>query len=230
MRGARLYAALAVVVGGWTPVDPALAQAAPGRLGTIVGKVALQTGDEGTRPPRYYRGRYRAAHGTDGLPAPLQSVVVFVEGLTSPPSGWTLPAEPIAMRQDHDRFVPHVLPVLAGSTVTFPNHDNYFHNVFSVVAGDRFDLGRYGQGDTREQVFAEPAVVVVRCEIHPGMKAYILVRDNPHFAVPDANGRFRLDGVPAGGRSVTAWHPTRGQQSLTAVVAPGPEATVDFSF
>lgn len=134
------------------------------------------------------------------------------------------------MGQHHDRFVPHVLPVLSGRTVSFPNDDNYYHNVFSVVAGDRFDLGRYGQGDTRLQSFADPAVVFVRCEIHPGMKAFILVRDNPVFTVPDAEGRFVLRDVPVGTWSVVAWHPARGSVRRTVIVGSDEPTILDISF
>ena len=60
------------------------------------------------------------------------------------------------MRQEHDTFIPHVLPILKGTTVAFPNADNYYHNVFSVVAGERFDLGRYGEGSARQACVAWP--------------------------------------------------------------------------
>lgn len=204
--------------------------AALGQTGAIVGTVALQTGNRAEQPPRYYRGPYRASHADEPAPLPVESVVVYVERLPAPEGGWPASPAPVAMHQHHDRFVPHVLPILAGTTVTFPNDDDYYHNVFSVVAGDRFDLGRYGQGDTREQTFPAPAVVVVRCEIHPGMKAYILVRDNPCFAVPGPDGRFRLPQVPVGTWSLAAWHPTQGETRRTVVVRAGQDAVADFAF
>ena len=141
-----------------------------------------------------------------------------------------MPAEPALMRQHHDRFVPHVLPVLRGRTVSFPNDDNYFHNVFSVVAGDRFDLGRYGQGKTRLQTFEDPAVVVVRCEIHASMKAYILVQDSPHFVVPDKDGQYRLAGIPAGTWIAVAWHPARAAIRRTVTVRPDKPTSLDLTF
>lgn len=226
MRLSWVGGALAVALGAiGMPSAPASAE-----VGEILGTVTIQTPGAGQRPPRYYRGPYRAAHAEATRPAPAQSVVLFVEDVPEPVGGWPVADEPAAMRQRGDRFVPHVLPVIAGSRVSFPNDDNYYHNVFSVVAGDRFDLGRYGQGDTREQTFTEPAVVVVRCEIHPGMKAYILVLANPHFATPDAHGRFRLPRVAAGTWSVTAWHPTRGHARRQVTVPAAGRVTVDFSF
>ena len=207
----------------------AVVASAQAQTGAIVGTVALQSDNRAEPPPRYYRGPYRASHADEPAPLPVQSVVVFVESVPAPEGGWGS-AAPVAMHQHHDRFVPHVLPILAGTTVTFPNDDDYYHNVFSVVAGDRFDLGRYGQGDTREQTFPAPAVVVVRCEIHPGMKAYILVRDNPCFAVPGPDGRFRLPQVPVGTWSLVAWHPTQGETRRTVVVRAGQDAVADFAF
>lgn len=205
----------------------ARADAAPA---SIVGTVSLSLPQRGERPARYYRGSYRASHGSTPTPAPVQSVVVYVEGLTAPAGGWPLPDDPALMRQHHDRFVPHVLPVLRGRTVSFPNDDNYFHNVFSVVAGDRFDLGRYGQGKTRLQTFEDPAVVVVRCEIHASMKAYILVQDSPHFVVPDRDGQYRLESVPAGTWTVVAWHPARGAIRRTVTVHPDKPTRLDLTF
>ncbi len=198
--------------------------------GSISGVVALSLPQRAERPPRYYRGSYRASHDDDPAPAPVQSVVVYVEDLPTPAGGWPLTLEPALMRQHHDRFVPHVLPALRGRTVSFPNDDNYFHNVFSVVAGDRFDLGRYGQGSTRLQTFDDPAVVVVRCEIHSGMKAYILVLDNPVFAVPDERGRYSLPAVPVGDWTIVAWHPSRAAIRRSISVRSGQATSLDLSF
>ena len=132
------------------------------------------------------------------------------------------------MLQEHDTFIPHVLPILKGTTVAFPNADNYYHNVFSVVAGERFDLGRYGEGSARQQRFDQGALIVVRCEIHPGMKAYILVRDNPHFTVADATGRYTLT-VPAGEQRVVGWHPTRGRVERTIHISGSDTLRIDLS-
>ncbi len=78
------------------------------------------------------------------------------------------PAQSLRMVQKNEAFVPRVLPVLSGSLVEFPNQDNFYHNVFSVVSADRFDLGRFPKGKSAGEVLSKPGVVVVRCEIHPG--------------------------------------------------------------
>ncbi len=89
------------------------------------------------------------------------------------------------MAQHGQQFIPRVLPVLVGTTVEFPNQDNFYHNVFSVAGGERFDLGRFGQGGSASQTFTGPAVVVIHCEMHADMKAYVLVLDNPFFTTKD---------------------------------------------
>lgn len=103
-------------------------------------------------------------------------------------------------------FAPRVLAVPRGSKVRFPNRDPILHNAFSVSRGNAFDLGLVGQGPGAEATFAEPGLVRVFCNVHHGMVAYIVVLDTPHFAVPGADGRFHLAGLPAGRGRLTVWH------------------------
>jgi plastocyanin len=111
-----------------------------------------------------------------------------------------------ALRQHDERFSPHVLPILAGTTVEFPNDDDVFHNVFSLSSARTFDLGRYARGSSRSVNFPNTGVVQVFCHIHADMSGIILVLDNPLFIVPDPTGRFVLDGVPPGSYQLVAWH------------------------
>lgn len=103
-------------------------------------------------------------------------------------------------------FAPRVIAVPRGSKVRFPNRDPILHNAFSVSRGNAFDLGLLGQGPGAEWTFSEPGLVRVFCNVHHGMVAYIVVLDTPHFAVPGADGRFHLAGVPAGKGRLTVWH------------------------
>jgi plastocyanin len=196
--------------------------------GTVSGTVLTKPAARQKAPPRYYLGPYRAGRGPavmeEGGP---RDVVVFVDGVKGafPP-----PARHAQLVQKDERFVPHVLPVQLGSTVDFPNEDDFYHNVFSVVSGDRFDLGRYAKGKSAHQTLTKTGVVVVRCEIHSGMKAYILVVPNPFFAVPGTDGAFSIPGVPEGTYVVKAWHPDYGyQERSVSVPATGP-VSVSFAF
>lgn len=80
-------------------------------------------------------------------------------------------------------FVPHVLPILVGTTVDFKNSDDVLHNVFTPSkAGDRFDLGTWGKGQMKSFTFKKPGEVVILCNVHPEMEAYIVVVETPYFA------------------------------------------------
>ena len=108
--------------------------------------------------------------------------------------------------QEEKRFVPRVLPVPTGSSVDFPNLDPFFHNVFSLFDGKRFDLGLYEAGASRSTRFGRPGISYVFCNIHPEMVAIILTVDTDLFALTGAEGEFRLEGVPAGDYQLHVWH------------------------
>ncbi len=120
-----------------------------------------------------------------------------------------------------------MLPVISGTKVDFPNEDNYYHNVFSIVSGDRFDLGRFGGGEKASVRFDEEAIVVVRCEIHSRMKAYIVVLNHPYFTVADSSGAYRLKKIPPGSYTVKAWHPTAGERN-TVITVPSHSSVINL--
>jgi len=200
------------------------------QAGTITGVVSVRAEEKALKPRRYYMGPYRSGQRREAAERlSFQDVVLYVEaaeGSAKKPSG---APEPVIV-QTNEAFSPQVLPIRLGTEVSFPNRDTYYHNVFSVMAGDRFDLGRYAQGETGKKTFDTAGVVVVRCEIHPRMKAYILVLDTPFFTVPDSTGRFSLPDFPPGQVTLKAWHPTKGEQARVVVVTEEGEVEVGFDF
>jgi plastocyanin len=96
------------------------------------------------------------------------------------------------MDQLNLEFRPHVLPVLVGSTVQFPNNDQVDHNIFSMSRTKKFNLGSYKPGDSKAVLFEKPGIVELRCDVHAEMAAYILVLKNPYFTVTDKNGNFQI--------------------------------------
>ncbi|MBI3303612.1 MAG: hypothetical protein HYZ72_16230 [Deltaproteobacteria bacterium] len=112
--------------------------------------------------------------------------------------------------QKHMAFVPHVLPVLVGTTVDFPNSDAVYHNVYSDSEAKKFNLGLYPQGETRSTTFDKPGVVDIRCNTHPQMEAYIVVKEHPYFTVPNERGIYQLSGIPLGSYTAQVWHPKFG--------------------
>lgn len=138
------------------------------------------------------------------------------------------PARP-AVRQEGLSFVPHVLPVVRGTTVEFPNADPVFHNVFSLSHAASFDLGRYPRGEAKSIRFDTPGLVKVFCHIHADMSAVVMVLDNPFFAVPDASGRYHIDGLPPGAYRVTGWHERAHKVTQDVRIEAGRTTTLPFS-
>lgn len=104
------------------------------------------------------------------------------------------------------QFSPHVLVVPVGSTVTFPNHDPFNHNVFSLSEENPFDLGMYGRGETRSTEFPRAGIIRIYCNVHPQMSALVVVRDNPYYTQPSSDGSFTIPDVPPGKYVLHAWH------------------------
>jgi plastocyanin len=122
------------------------------------------------------------------------------------------PASTFSMPTRSKTFVPHVLAIPAGSTVTFPNEDPISHNLFSLTPRHTFDLGLYRKGPGKSRQFDAPGVVNVYCNVHPNMSAVVHVMDTPWYGFADANGDYSLD-VPAGKYRVVAWNEQGGTAS-----------------
>lgn len=124
-----------------------------------------------------------------------------VSGATPPPA-----PRQFEIRQQNKRFDPHVLAVPVGSRVAFPNLDPFFHNVFSMFDGKRFDLGLYEAGASHSVTFDRAGICYIFCNIHPEMSALVLVLDTPYFAVSDRAGAFTIPDVTAGKYLLSVWH------------------------
>jgi len=154
------------------------------------------------------------------------NVVVWLKSVT--PS--TIAAAPAAqakleIRQTHKRFEPHLLAVPVGSTVWFPNLDPFFHNVFSLYDGNRFDLGLYEAGATHSARFDRPGVCFIFCNIHPEMSAVVVVVDGP-YAVSNREGRISIPHVAPGRYQLYAWHERARALSQPLPVTITPESLV----
>jgi plastocyanin len=157
------------------------------------------------------------------------AAVVYLEPLTGSPP---LRESRYELVQKGKAFVPHILAIPAGSTVTFPNHDPIFHNVFSLSSPAPFDLGLYKAGASESRVFSHPATYRVFCNIHSQMSALIVVLPTPYITQTDGSGAYHIE-VPPGKYRVTAWS-ERSESVSTDVTVPSnllvvPDLTLDES-
>jgi plastocyanin len=116
--------------------------------------------------------------------------------------------------QQHKRFSPHVLVIPAGAAVEFPNFDPFFHNVFSLFDGKRFDLGLYEAGTTHAVRFERAGISYIFCNIHPEMSAVVVALNTPYYAISNRFGEVSIAHVPAGRYAVNVWHERASQESL----------------
>lgn len=168
------------------------------------------------------------------MPAPLGPVdrrsVVYLD--PAPQPAFDVRDEPRArIDQKNETFVPHVLAIVAGTTVDFPNSDLTYHNVFSLSKARSFDLGRYAVGKSKSVRFERPGIVRVFCEIHSHMSAFILVFAHRYFAVTDAGGNYRIGNVPPGSYSVFVWNESLPLESRRVTIPDSAgEVELNFSF
>ncbi len=132
------------------------------------------------------------------------------------------------MRQINRRFDPDIVVIPVGGSVTFPNMDPIFHNVFSLSKPKSFDLGNYPKGDTRTVLFPNPGIVFVNCRLHPNMAGVVVVAPNQWFAKADRDGQYSIGDVPPGTYSLVAWHKKTGYIRREVQVSDGRDSVVDF--
>lgn len=143
--------------------------------------------------------------------------VVFIDAV--PGETFEPPAEPAVMDQVDLTFVPHVLPVQVGTTVEFLNSDAMLHNVFAPEkCAERFNLGSWPQGQTREYTFKQPCAATILCNVHPEMEAFVVAVPTPYFAVTDDSGAYAIEDVPDGTYTVKVWHPKLGEKTFEVTV------------
>lgn len=118
------------------------------------------------------------------------------------------------MVQQNKHFEPSLLVVPVGTVVAFPNKDPWFHNVFSLYRGKRFDLGLYQAGSTHTVKFDRPGASYIFCNIHPQMSAVVLAVDSEYFAISDKSGRVSISDVPAGKYWMHVWYQNASQEAL----------------
>jgi len=120
--------------------------------------------------------------------------------------------------QKNKSFTPHLVVVQVGSSVVFPNKDPFFHNVFSLFEGKRFDLGLYEAGSSRTVVFDREGISYIFCNIHPEMSAVVESLKTPYYGISDYRGAVTINGVPAGRYELHTWHERAIPESLDSQI------------
>ena len=121
---------------------------------------------------------------------------------------------PLKLVQHNKSFEPHLLVVPVGAVVEFPNRDPFFHNVFSLFEGKRFDLGLYEAGSSRYVSFDRPGVSYIFCNIHAEMSAVVIALDSPYYSISSVKGEVVIPDVPVGKYSLHLWYETALPETL----------------
>lgn len=199
------------------------------RAGVIIGTVKAEgkpeAADAAGKGGKYDSRKFKFVERVDY--EEMRDFVVFIDG--KPAGAVAPPAKPVQVITQRDAiFRPHLLPVVAGTTVEWPNKDEIFHNVFSMSETKQFDLGLYRDPEVKKVTFEKTGRVDVFCSIHSKMSCVILVLENPWFSAVDKNGQFRIENVPAGRHRLKAWHERMPAQTIEIVVPESGEARADF--
>jgi plastocyanin len=190
-------------------------------------------------PGQAFAGNIKGTVKVKGLRTPENILVYLTQ---APPGAADLSKVKFVMDQRNLEFVPHVLPILVGATVDFPNNDKVNHNVFSMSRTKKFNLGSYPAGESKSVVFDKPGIVELRCDVHAEMAAYILVMKNPYFAVTDKQGHFEipdsstleqtglssLKDLAPGKYFVKTWHEKLKTQKQAVVVPENGDVTIQM--
>jgi plastocyanin len=188
MRRCGIY----LMIVGWHILSPMLG--AWGQGVDVSATIAIHA----TQPSRDPSKELPSGGGSD--------VVMWLSPLQTPgPKPVTSSHPPYRLMQKDKQFIPHLLIVPTGTNVEFPNADPFFHNVFSLFNGKRFDLGLYESGSSRSVRFDREGASYIFCNIHPEMGAVVLALSTPFYGVSGSNGTILIHGVPPGSYQLNVW-------------------------
>lgn len=154
------------------------------------------------------------------------NIVVYLEGIQGT---FKVSDKRPEMNHINLQFQPSVMAVLKGTTVDFPNSDSVFHSAFSISPSNPFDLGLYQKGREKFVLFKTPGVVELFCHIHSHMHGFVLVLDNPYFAMTNPEGGFSIANVPDGDYTIKAWASPTAIMTKTVSLSGDRVINMDFT-
>ena len=181
----------------------------------VCGAFSCAQGATVTARVAWEEGAGNAARAHDAGNVVLWLTPIDCAGVPISAPAQTLPR--LRLVQKNKSFEPHVLVVPVGSLVEFPNRDPFFHNVFSLFEGKRFDLGLYEAGSSRDVHFDKPGVSYIFCNIHPEMSAVVIAVETPYYATSDARGEIAIRNVPAGRYTLRVWYEAGLAETLNSM-------------
>lgn len=212
--------------------------------GIIFGRVTLP---QNVQNQRVFRGRsYRQRTGTvhhdsgtettESESNQFTNVVISAHPLSFNPD-ISVPEKPLIINQINAEFVPNVTPAMVGTTVQFLNSDSFYHNVFSLTPGARFNIGRRPTGDVvdkkvppLEWEITGLGEIEIFCDIHPQMNGFILSLDTPYFNRVSEDGSYRIENLPAGRYEIRSYHPANGIQTETITLKEDASVSHNFNY
>lgn len=147
-------------------------------------------------------------------------VVVYLEG-ESLKKAYPPPEKHGVVDQKDLIFIPRVLPILKGTTVDFLNSDTVKHNIYAPGKAEKFNLGTWSQGEIRKYTLNKLGEVVLLCNVHSEMLAYIIVLENPYYGRTDKKGNFKIENIPPGNYLVKTWHERMKADPQEITIAKG---------
>jgi len=185
------------------------------RLSLLVALSCLMTGQIAATQDASVRGRVQVVHQSHHASGSADVVIWLTPAKLIAP---TTPATQARLVQKNKRFLPHVVAVMAGTEIEFPNQDPFFHDVFSIYRGKPFDLGLYESGTSRKVRFSQPGVSYIFCNIHPQMSAAVIALPTPYFAISAIDGSFQISHVPPGHYKLELWYELASESELAPLV------------
>jgi plastocyanin len=209
--------------------DKAISGDPPEIKGTVFMPVMAK--ERRTSRGRMYRNRLSSKKSKKTKSAALKSAFIDVIVSAHPVSYVfevdTLP--PVKILQIDAEFVPRVVPVTPGTRVQFINRDGFYHNVFSLTPGSRFNIGRKATGIAVSRRFYNLGEIKLFCDIHAQMNATVICLDTPYFTRVRPNGQYEISGIPEGKYEIRIYHPDLPQVSEVVDIKTGDSITKNFT-
>lgn len=205
---------------------------APIAFGTLRGKVTLI----GPTPPPPAPNIVTC--GAHQIPVPNDKVILKNGGLdnvviylkNAPPSTTTATPAPAVLDQIECRYVPHVLALRTGQSLTIKSSENLLHNIHTLPENNQALNFAMTRPSSRDVSFNKPEIFPVKCDVHPWMQAWIAVFDHPWSAVSANGGKFEIPNIPAGPQTIVAWHERFGEIEQTITITTDQAREITFNF